>query len=69
MSWAEAVSALKQSRFERYYERWNEGVTDEQLVWMNPVEVPYSEQELEKGLDELNSFLDEVQSNATNRRS
>ncbi len=33
MRWPEAVTQLLQRRFERYYDEYNEGFTDEELQW------------------------------------
>lgn len=33
LRWPEAISQLIYSRFERYYEEYNEGVPDDQLDW------------------------------------
>ena len=32
MRWPEAVTQLLSARFDRFYEEWNEGYTDEQLL-------------------------------------
>jgi hypothetical protein len=45
VTWPEAVHALLQARFERFYQQWNEDATDEDLL--------YSEEEIEKSLDEI----------------
>jgi len=37
MRWPEAVSALHEKRFNDLYERWNEGLTDEQLAKVEEV--------------------------------
>lgn len=34
LRWDKAISALKHREFEKFYEEWNEGVSDEQLDWI-----------------------------------
>jgi hypothetical protein len=33
MSWQDAVFVLKEKAFDRAYDEWNEGFSDEQLLW------------------------------------
>lgn len=56
MTWPLAVKMLLTHRFEKWYERWNDGASDEDLVWMD-IEVPYSEHELEEGLEEIDHLV------------
>lgn len=61
MSWAEALSEVLRVRFERYYEKWNEGASDEQLMWMVDDDMPFSEHEYEEGLKEIERLISQEQ--------
>jgi hypothetical protein len=56
MTWPLAVKMLLMNRFEKWYERWNDGATDEDLVWLD-IEVPYTEDELVEGLEEIENLV------------
>jgi hypothetical protein len=57
MTWPLAVKMLLTHRFDKWYERWNDGASDEDLTWVQAIEVPYSEQELEEGLEEIANLI------------
>lgn len=54
MGWEVALRDLLRFRFERYYERWNEGFTDEQLMFVEGIDtLPPSEEEISDGMAEI----------------
>jgi len=62
ISWADAVKKLHKSRFERYYEKWNDDVTDEGILFDPSIELPlfeYEEEELRQGLEEIDRLIGE----------
>lgn len=61
MSWADAVQHLLRAKFDRYYEKWNEGATDEQLMWMVDDDMPFSEHEYKEGLKEIERLISQEQ--------
>lgn len=63
MSWQDAYRELMNFRFDRFYEKYNEGASDVELCW-NSNERP-SEQEISEGLDKLNSLISEMEEEET----
>jgi len=61
MTWAEAVKRLLKARFERYYEKWNDDVTDEALVWDETIDdnFPINEEDLRQGMEEIERIIGE----------
>lgn len=62
MPWSEAVKRLLNARFERYYEKWNEDVTDEALLFDSSIEVAgivIDERELQSGMAEIERLIGE----------
>lgn len=61
MTWREAVKRLLKGRFERYYEKWNDDVTDEALVWDQSIDdnFPIREEDLRQGLEEIERLISE----------
>lgn len=59
MDWETAYIELMRFRFERYYEKWNDGATDIELCWNTHESI--SEQEISEGLEKLNSFISELE--------
>lgn len=57
MTWGRAVKELMYFRFERYYENWNEGVTDEEMTWLDLGEMPYTEHEYVEGIKEIERII------------
>jgi hypothetical protein len=57
MTWSAAVKALLIYRFEKYYERWNEGLSDEDLVNLGNG-VPYSDIKEKDIIGELEDLLE-----------
>jgi hypothetical protein len=53
MTWDIAAKALLNSRFEKYYERWNEGITDEQIAWVTTEGETFSDADFAQGLEEI----------------
>jgi len=55
MVWVEAVSKLLHARFERYYNQWNDDVTDEAIVYDESIkaEFPIDPDMLAQGLEEI----------------
>lgn len=51
--WPDAVSRLLASRFERFYETYNEGINDEQLTW--------DEQSISDEVKGIDSELSDIQ--------
>lgn len=65
MTWPEAVSALFHFRFERYYDKWNEGITDEQMKWID-IDLPVSDEEMSEGMQEIDAFLNQLEEKDVN---
>lgn len=62
MDWSSAVKQLLSLKFERLYERWNEGVSDEQLMWLTPPDKSLvSELEISEGLDEIDRIINSLE--------
>lgn len=61
MSWESAVKSLLHARFERYYEKWNEGASDEQLMWLVDDDMSFSEHEYKEGLKEIENLISQEQ--------
>jgi len=61
MTWSEAVKQLLDARFERYYDKWNDDVTDEALLWDESIEdgYPISEEDLRDGIVEIERLIGE----------
>jgi hypothetical protein len=61
MTWGEAVVKLLHARFERYYEKWNDDVTDEALLFDTTLDDRFaiSENDLREGLDEIDRLIGE----------
>jgi hypothetical protein len=61
MTWPTAVKRLLAARFERYYEQWNEDVTDEEIMWDDSIEdnFPIDEQALRQGMEEIDRLIGE----------
>jgi hypothetical protein len=59
MDWPSAYHDLQMFRFERFYEKYNEGTSDVELCW-NTNDEP-SEQEISEGLEKLNSFISSME--------
>jgi hypothetical protein len=62
LTWAESVKKLLNSRFERYYEKWNEQVTDEALLFDDSVEIPsfdIDKSQYEEGMAEIERLIGE----------
>lgn len=61
MTWGEAVKRLLIARFERYYEKWNDNVTDEALMWDQSIEdgFPIDEESLKQGMEEIERLISE----------
>lgn len=59
MTWPEAVSALLHFRFNRYYEKWNEGMSDAELNWSQ--EFPVNDDEVSEGMKEIEEFLSDLE--------
>lgn len=62
MPWTEAVKRLLKARFERYYEKWNDSVTDEALLWDESIEIPtfeIDEKAYQNGLAEIDRLINE----------
>ena len=55
MTWDTALTELKRFRFERFYEKWNDGASDIELCWNN--HEPISDEVISEGLEKLNSFI------------
>lgn len=62
MTWAEAVKSLLHARFERYYARWNDNVTDEELMWDESIEIPFDEEAFQQGMEEIERLIGESKS-------
>lgn len=62
VTWPEAVSALLHFRFEKYYDRWNEGVTDEQIKWVD-IHTGISDAEMSEGMKEIEQLISKVEGN------
>jgi len=61
MTWSEAVKRLLFARFERYYEKWNDDVTDEALLFDESIDAfPISEDDLREGLAEIDRLIGET---------
>lgn len=58
MSWHDAVMKLIHVKFERFYEKWNEGLTDEELYWTN-TESNVSDDEISEGMQEIEKLISE----------
>lgn len=58
MSWHDAVLALFKARFDKYYEKWNEGLSDEELYWTN-TESKVSDAEISEGMKEIEKMISE----------
>ena len=67
MDWETAYIELVRFRFDRVYEKWNDGATDIELAWSS-IE-PISDQEISEGLEELNSFLSSLEEEHTHDAS
>lgn len=63
MSWREAVKVLNEARFERYYEAWNENVTDEELDI--DVRLPVKEEDVQAGMTVIDQIIEESQKDRT----
>lgn len=63
MTWADAYGALMLFRFERIYEKWNDGMTDVELIWTS--NESYNEDLINEGLEEINSLILSVEHNDT----
>lgn len=61
MTWVEATRQLLLARFERYYEKWNDDVTDEALLFDATLEdrFPINEDDLREGMDEIDRLIGE----------
>lgn len=63
MTWGEAVRGLLRSRFERYYAKWNEDVSDEALLWDESIVLettfPLDEEALNEGMEEIERIIGE----------
>lgn len=62
MPWFVAVKKLHSSRFERYYEKWNDDVTDESILFDPNIEIPLTdveEEQLREGLEEIDRLIGE----------
>jgi len=57
VTWAEGVKAVLTARFERLYEIWNEGLTDEQLMFVDEQTFELSEQEISELEKEMNTII------------
>jgi hypothetical protein len=55
MPWAKAVSELRHAKFERYYEKWNDGASDEELYWTK--ENDPSDYEMSEGMREIEKII------------
>lgn len=55
MTWPAAVKELLRAKFNKYYEQWNEGTSDEELYWTEE-SVP-SEQEISEGMKEIEKLI------------
>lgn len=62
MRWPEAVRALLDARFERFYEEWNEGVSDD-LLREDLREDELDENKISQAVDE---FVDDVAKERSN---
>lgn len=68
LPWTEAVKKLLFARFERYYDKWNEDVTDEAILWDRSIEIPsftIDEEEFQKGLQEIDRLIGEPSKSST----
>lgn len=54
-NWPDAYSDLLRFRFDRFYEKWNDGATDIELCWNNTE--PVSDDEVCEGIKEINSLI------------
>jgi hypothetical protein len=66
VTWAKAVQMLHQMRFERYYEKWNDNVTDEVILFDDSIEIPlfdFDEEQLREGLEEIDRIVGEQRVN------
>lgn len=59
MNWRVAYAELLKFRFEKYYEKWNDGVSDVELCWNHNEQV--SDQEISEGLEKLNALIDSLE--------
>jgi hypothetical protein len=61
LTWSESVEKLLEVRFERYYDKWNDNVTDEELIWDRSIEddLPMDEEALKQGLEEIDRLTGE----------
>jgi len=59
-TWSESVEKLLEARFERYYDKWNDNVTDEEILWDESIQddFPIDEEDLKKGLEEIERLTD-----------
>lgn len=58
-TWRTAYAELLKFRFERYYEKWNDGASDIELCWNDNAEV--SDSEISEGLEKLNALIDSLE--------
>jgi hypothetical protein len=61
VNWKEAVHYLLHSKFDKFYERWNEEATDEELRWISVEDFPVSEQEMNEGMQEIEALIADVE--------
>lgn len=59
MTWPQAVSDLIHFRFEKWYDKWNEGASDVDLNWNN--EYPVSEDDVREGMREIEKFISDIE--------
>lgn len=57
MTWSVAVHELLDAKFEKYYDRWNEGLSDEELYWTVDSSTSVSESEINEGMKEIENLL------------
>lgn len=59
ISWPDAYAELMRFRFNRIYEKWNEGTTDIELAWAN--DEAFSDEEISEGMKKLTTLIDSLE--------